>query len=130
VLVRFARQVSWIAVLALYAVCFLSGRPVHYLQCTEERATPSGTAKRQAVSDCSHPHSHSDTDGDRAPSDNPGHDSSHCYVCQVLGQAQDTTAEVTIVSAELISPVQSDRVPDFYPTPSQFGFRSRAPPVA
>jgi len=137
---RRTRQLISLAVLALYAAQVLGGQVLHFLQCSSDaalccelRCCDLGLSDRHCVLDGDlHDHYHGDADhesssGTGAP--RKPHESSNCWVCQVLGQAQDQAPSVELVASERLPSSPQPLVAEYYPTLGHSGFHSRAPPA-
>ena len=155
---RFTRQILAIAILALYVAQGVGGRIVHLWQhsagngscCGEAPCgistngiSTNGISTNGISTNLSYHHKHSrdhchhhGEDGNHdhqrdghSPGENQKHDSSTCWVCQVLGQAQDKPIELGAAVVLTAAPATVVALPDFCPSPSRSGFRTRAPPV-
>jgi len=141
---RFARQIIAVATLASYLALVVGGEAMHLWQCTAKSGSCCAEPRQEARS-CHPHHSHGDcrphtadhaaaspaneNHEDEQPRGHGEHDAANCWVCQVLGQAQDKAVELAaLTSSPLLSAVRVD-VPDFFPVASRSGFHSRAPPI-
>ena len=140
----FPRQNLALALLALYVTQVVSGRPLHLWQCCSavNSSCCRGVHCQTSPNQRPHLHHHHVHCHDRArnaiderqqesqpPKKNGKHDPSTCWICQVLGQAQDKPIEMGISGVLAMSPATEVVLPEFYPSPGRFGFHSRAPPL-
>ena len=141
---RWTRHLIGVLILALYVAQVLGGRAVHHWQCLGDERSCCGeahcrTASAQSQQHHTHHHCHChharDTGneqqehGEESPGNNRRHDSSTCWVCQVLGQSQDKPIELKTTISLAVTPVSVAVLLDFYPSRSRSGFHSRAPPA-
>jgi hypothetical protein len=140
---RFARQILVVAILALYVAQVVGGRAVHLGQhlagsgscCGEAHCRTASTHSRQHDHPHGYCHRHGENGDDEqqqdghSPGKNRQHDSSTCWVCQILGQAQDKPLDLETTVFLAVSPVTVVVLPDFYPSTGRSGFQSRAPPA-
>ena len=142
---RFTRQILAVAVLGLYVAQVLGGRPMHLWQSSAGNGTCCRDVHCQVSSNHSrhhhrHPHGHHHHHGrDAVDEQQPHghspigsdeqHEPSTCWVCQVLGQAQDKPIELGATISLTVSAATVVDLPDFYPAASRTGFHSRAPPA-
>ena len=145
---RSPRSVIAIALLAIYVAQVVGGRPLHLWQsATGQGSCCSSTGCHDGLSgeELSDAHAsahHHDLDGHHhgqpggcdpagdESGDRHQHDSSNCWVCKVLGQAQDKPHVSPAVFSFAASPEAVVTRPFFFATLSHAGFRSRAPPIA
>ena len=130
------RQILAVAILALYVAQLVGGRSVHLWQCSASSSACSHDDHCSNESQYHHPHDdchpedasdEQQQDGDSP--DNHQHDPSSCWVCNVLGQAQDKPLEAGTTISLAVSPARVVGLPEFYLSLSRSGFHSRAPPA-
>lgn len=130
--VRFTRQIPAFAVVALYIAQVVSGRAAHLSLCSTSGVCVSDAHCRVTPETPCHGPSHGvhcDRDDQDSPVKRRSHRRSGCWVCQVLGQAQDRpTAPETVLSSRA-SPVPTPARPTFYGSAVSAGFHSRGPPL-
>ena len=126
---RFPRQFSVLAFLALYAAQIVGGRAVHLWQCSAGAPCTHHATHHHAHDDCHHHAKHGEgKDNDDEPVAPHQHDQSKCQICQILGQAQDKPLELRAVALAQIIEATEVVLAEFYPSLGRSGFRSRAPP--
>ena len=133
---RFLRRYFPAVMLALYLLQVVGAKPLHIWECSEGSASCEavGNTSSHLHADCQHPLPTTESeerDGSgHTPQHHHEHDSSSCWVCDVLGQAQSHSSEVTVDLPFTVAPAFVVAEADFLPAPSPYGFQSRAPPIA
>ena len=130
---RLTRQIFAVAILALYIAQMVGGRVVCSWQHSGNGSCCSNVDCETATNRSYH-HDGEDCNHDRqqdgpSPGENRQHDSSTCWVCQVLNQAQNKPIELEATVVLAVAPVTAVVLPDFCLAPGRSGFQSRAPPV-
>lgn len=132
------RRIVAFLILALYVAQVLSGRALHLWLCSDGGGCgahdwTSWILSHQHHHCHCHHHPGNGIEQQRRHEDSPNnderHDSSTCWVCQVLGQAQDKPIELESTISFAVSLAVVVVLPDSYPSPSHSGFHSRAPPT-
>lgn len=126
------RPILLLSVLTLYVAQILGGQALHRWQCLWVDTAQGERSGRFAV--CCH----ADSQG-REPQTAVGegahpcgripHDATHCWVCQHLGQPQETTTAYPCLPCEQATAAALQAPQQFCPADGRFGFQSRAPPV-
>jgi len=135
-----ARRILITAVLLMYAAQVVGGRSIHLRQCSscddshcglrlcgtsgfsEQKTTSCGCGFHQNSSD-SNP-----DDGDDASKES-GHDSTTCWVCQILGQAQEQPIEFEIADSLRSIPATPVQSSDCFFSVAPSAYHSRGPPA-
>ena len=134
---QFRRSILALAVLALYVVQLLGGRAVHWSLCSAgSPCCGANTAEEHASEHLPRARCHGGCDrclhrepSDGAPADGKRHNSSKCWVCQVLAQAQERPLELTLWVELARSYADFLVIRDVVCSPDFSGFRTRAPPA-
>jgi hypothetical protein len=139
---RFTRRYPSFAVLISYLLLAVGAGPLHFWQisgcgqtCVVSTATTSNTT--HAGSDlCGHKHCDSQqphTESlhtEDSPPPRQHHDPSDCFVCRILGQAQDKALPASLDLSDEVVAAVPPALSDYFPQSFSKGFHSRAPPAA
>ena len=140
---RCARQIVTGSILALYVAQVVGGQAAHFLQSSlgadgccrvDVCYVETSSAQLHTNGPCDHDAHGPQAHEKRQPVKQPplrdqGHDSSKCWTCQVLAQAQDTHTEWCAATSSNVSPSVTVALPEVYSSLGCSRFRSRAPPV-
>ena len=130
---RAARRYSTPTVLVSYVFLAVGTEPLHLWQvggcdelCRADIASVSTTTLHVS---CGHSHYESQ-EPEHSPPLRKQHDSSECFICRILGQAQDKVIPASLTISDDVVAAVPAALPDSSPEPCSKGFRSRAPPSA
>jgi len=132
---RSARRFFTSVALASYVLLAVGAAPLHFWQvggcgesCHADFADTAASTHHIGSEVCDHAH-HGSEEPDHPAPPREQHDSSKCFVCRILGQAQDKVVPPSLTTSDDVVATVSSVLPDFFPEPCSLGFLSRGPPA-
>lgn len=123
------------ALLISYLLLAVGAEPLHLWQeggcgdACHAGHTLTLTHAHDAVGDHCEEAEHGSQESEDSAPHREQHDSSECFVCQVLGQAQDKVIPASLTFSDEVFAAAPLALPDFSPEPCSKGFHGRAPPA-
>ena len=121
------RPILIAAVFVLYGAHVLGGRAIHLWQCSTCCAPVSSECRRSGSCACVF-HNENEQGGD-SQREGDDHDSSTCWICQVLGQAEEKPIDLEIAVSRDRGSVSLVRRSRIYTSASRASYQSRGPPA-
>ena len=137
-IVTYKRPIFLIALVTIYLGRVMCGETLHLLTCSDDHLSCANHHEAHA-GDCGSPdlgskgccdgHHHDEQHDQDNPAEKHHHDSTDCWVCQVLGQAETET--ISIDSTVSVEPIASITYPNriLYLNIGPAAIRARGPPA-